>query len=121
MTLQSAVLLFRRPCARSLMPDWCWPVGGIDYETTAPVIWAGITVPAQYRFNVSIPRPLWWLLSPHNPRYLRAACLHDYALHKLHWGRVRAAAPFSEALRAEGLGRVHRLAMVLAVIVWKWR
>ncbi|MFV1527610.1 DUF1353 domain-containing protein [Phaeobacter sp. JH209A] len=102
---------------------------GDGYLTTQQIAWeigaAGsglfLYVPADFPFNVSIP---WWALpvfSRHDPRYLRAAALHDYALHRLGWGRVSAAAPFSEALRADGVSRVRRLAMVLAVTIHKWR
>lgn len=79
-----------------------------------------LIVPAGFRFDVSVPRPLWPVFDPHDPRYLVAAALHDYALHRLRWSREAAAAPFGEALRAAGVGRVRRLAMVLAVIVWRW-
>lgn len=109
------------------VPDWCRR-SGARYVVTRPLSWsidtdrdAELIVPAGFTFDVSIPPALHWLLNPHDTRYLRAACLHDYALHELRWPRVAAAAPFSMALRAEDLGRAHRLAMVLAVIVWNWR
>lgn len=102
---------------------------GDRYVTTAPVRWEigvkgsglWVSVPAGFRFDVSIP---WWAglaFDRHDPRYLRAAALHDFALHRLRWGRVSAAAPFSEALRADGVSRVRRLAMVLAVTIHNWR
>ena len=100
--------------------DWCVRVGN-DYVTTSPLVWDWFTVPAGFRFQVSIPRFCGWALNPHDARYLKAAALHDYAVHEKQWPRVRAAVPFSEALRAENLGRMHRLAMVLAVIIWKFR
>lgn len=80
-----------------------------------------LIAPKGYKFDVSIPRYLWWLLNPKDERFLKAACLHDYALDKLKWDRVTSAAAFSEALRATGVSRTTRLAMVLAVITWKWR
>jgi len=79
-----------------------------------------VTVPAGFDFDVSIPRPLRWAFDPHDERYLKAAALHDYAIHELQWPRVAAASLFSEALRAQALGRLHRLVMVLGVIVWKF-
>lgn len=99
------------------------------YETTKVVCWEigtkgsdmWIEVPVNYRFDVSVPRCLWWLLSPHDVRFHKGACLHDYALHELGWERVSAAAAFSEALRATGVPRLLRLVMVFSVIAWKWR
>ncbi|MCJ8335050.1 MAG: DUF1353 domain-containing protein [Epibacterium sp.] len=77
-------------------------------------------MPPGFAFDVSIPWWAGWVFDRHDPRYLKAAALHDYALHSLGWGRVGAAAPFSEALRAAGVGRWRRLAMVLAVTIYKW-
>lgn len=79
-----------------------------------------IVVPAGYEFDVSVPRQLRWAFSPHDHRFLRAAAFHDYALHELNWPRELAAAPFGHALREDGVGRVRRLMMVLAVIAKKW-
>ena len=107
--------------------DWCVRVNG-KYRTTRPLRWEigvkgsglWITVPVGFTFDVSIPSGLQWLMDPHDARYRKAAALHDYAIHELEWPRVAAASLFSEALRAQGLGRAHRLAMVLAVIIWKF-
>jgi len=107
---------------------WCTR-DGPRYRATRPLRWEigakgsglWITVPPGFAFDVSIPRGLRWAFDPHDARYLKAAALHDYAIHELGWPRVAAAALFSEALRAQALGRLHRLAMVLGVIVWKFR
>ncbi|MFV1620458.1 DUF1353 domain-containing protein [Phaeobacter sp. JH20_26] len=108
-------------------PDWC-ARSGSGYHTTKAISWeigakgSGLFlyVPEGFPFDVSIPRWVGWIFDRHNPRYLKAAALHDYAIHVLGWGRVSAAAPFSEALRADGVGRIRRLAMVLAVTIHKW-
>lgn len=102
---------------------------GSTYRTTETLTFqhgAGVNivtmiVPRGFAFDVSVPRPVRWLFDPHDPRFLRAAALHDYALHRLDWPREIAAAPFGESLRRDGVSRVKRLAMVLAVIVNKWR
>lgn len=86
------------------------PLGGLFLE-----------VPAGFEFDVSVPRLFRWLIDPHDPRFLEAAALHDFALHRLGWPRELAAAPFGFALRQADVSRVKRLAMVLAVIIWKWR
>jgi elongation factor P hydroxylase len=107
--------------------EWCARHGDA-YLTTQEVEWEigvqgsdlFLRVPAGFRFDVSVPGWLRWAFDPDDPRYLLAAALHDYAIHDLGWGRVSAAAPFSEALRAAGVGRTRRLVMVLAVTIHKW-
>lgn len=109
------------------MMPWCRHIGGIDFETTAPLRWEigakgsgdWLEVPEGFRFQTSIPRGLRWLFSPMDRRYLRAACLHDYALHVRGWDRVSAAAPFATALRDE-VNEWKALAFTIAVITWKW-
>jgi len=90
-----------------------WEIGAIGSG-----LW--LNVPPGFSFDVSVPRALRWLFSPHNPQYLKAAALHDYAL-SLGWDRVSAAAAFSEALRASGVPRLERLVMVLGVVVFKFK
>lgn len=77
-------------------------------------------VPKGFEFDVSVPRLLRWIFDPDDPRFLRAAAFHDYALMQ---GLPRdiAAIPFSHELRAAGVGRLKRLAMVIAVITWRWK
>ncbi|GAA6163246.1 hypothetical protein NBRC116590_09500 [Pelagimonas sp. KU-00592-HH] len=109
--------------------DWYEPIGGIRYRTTKEICWEvgrkgsdlWVIVPTGYPFDVSIPRFLWWLLDPHDPRFLKAGALHDFLLHDALWDRVSSAAAFSDSLRAEKVGRFKRLMMVFAVIAWKWR
>lgn len=111
------------------LTDWCEPIGGIRYRTLKELCWEvgrkgsglWVRVPPGYEFDVSIPKLLRWALNPHNPQYLKAGALHDYLLHVALWERVSSAAAFSDALSAEGVGRLKRLAMVLAVISWNWR
>lgn len=106
--------------------NWAKPEGA-GYITTAPLSWEvgrigsglWVRVPVGFAFDVSVPWLLRWIFDPHDPRYRKAAALHDYTL-SLHWDRVSAAAAFADALAACGVGRIERLAMVLAVIVWHW-
>jgi hypothetical protein len=37
------------------------------------------------------------------------------------WSRIESAAVFHEALKADGVGRTKRLAMFLAVALWRYR
>ncbi|WP_294640836.1 DUF1353 domain-containing protein [uncultured Aureimonas sp.] len=70
-------------------------------------------------FDVSIPWALRWAFSPHDPRYLKAAALHDELLIR-GFDRVTAAGAFNEALKADGVGAAHRLVMVTAVAFYRW-
>jgi hypothetical protein len=107
---------------------WYAPAGGIRFRVTRPVKWevgrlgSGLwaIVPIGYVFDVSIPRPLRWSFDPRDPRYLKAAALHDWALDD-GWDGVSSAALFSDALKADGVGVLRRLAMVLAVVIYKFR
>jgi len=110
-------------------PDWCVPYSGKRYKVTKGFTWeigakgSGlfIFVPSGFVFDGSVPWYLRWLISPHNPRYLLAFALHDYALHELGWDRESAAAPFSEALRACKVDPVRRFAMAVSVFIYKWK
>jgi hypothetical protein len=107
--------------------DWCERIGD-DYVTTRAIRWqigrvgSGhiYTVWPGYRFDVSIP---WWarlVFDPHDARYLKAACLHDHML-EAGWDRVTAGAIFHQALRADGVPAWRRLAMWLAVSVYRFQ
>lgn len=107
--------------------DWCEPVGGIRYRVTRSLRWAigaensgfVFQVPAGRIFDVSIPWFLRRIFDPHDPRFLKAAALHDEMLLN-GWARVSAAAEFHEALRADRVGALTRLAMFAAVAFWRW-
>jgi hypothetical protein len=108
------------------VPDWYESTGGTLYTTTSPLTWGigreggpPITVPPGFAFDVSVPPGLRWWASPHDPRYLRAAAIHDWLLTD-GWWRVTAGAVFLEALRADGVGRTRRLLMWLAVSLYRW-
>lgn len=110
-----------------LARDWYVPLPGPRFEVRHPVIWEigrkgsglWVTVPPGYVFDVSVPPPLRWLFDPADPRYLKAACLHDWLLDD-GWYRVTAAGVFGAALRADGVGFWRRVAMVVAVVLWRF-
>jgi len=103
-------------------------IGGGDYLTDADLRWdlgkegSGLTytVPAGFRFDVSVPRILQWAFNPNDRRFLKAAALHDHMLES-GWSRIESAAVFHEALKADGVQRWRRLAMFLAVALWRYR
>lgn len=80
-----------------------------------------VTVPPGFHFGMSVPQWLTWLIDPDNPRYQKAACLHDYALEELHFDRVTSAALFADALRSERVPGWVILFMTFAVIAWNWK
>lgn len=106
--------------------DWYERIG-FKYRVKSPLQWElanvgsgyWLTVPKDFQFDLSVPRWLTWLINPHNPTYLKAAALHDFALES-NWERVSAAAVFNSALKAQGVNRWKRLAMVTVVMVWRW-
>ena len=100
------------------------------FETTQSLRWElgrkgsgmWLEVPAKYPFDVTVPSMFLRLfVNPRDARYLKASCLHDYALHEKGWDRVTSAAAFSEALKADKVGKTRRLLMVLAVITCNWK
>ncbi len=67
-----------------------WHAPGItrDYMTVKPVVHAigragsgwRLLIPSGREFESSVPRALRWLISPDDPRFLRAALVHDHLL-----------------------------------------
>jgi hypothetical protein len=108
--------------------DWCQHIGGIRYAVTQPLTWyvgnletgAEYKVPFFFTFDGSIPRFARFIFSPHNPKYLKAFCLHDYFL-SIGWDRFTAGAQFHEALKADGVSRLSRIVMSLGVLFFKYQ
>lgn len=106
---------------------WAVHVSGIRYRSLEPLVWsvghAGsgleFVIPAGVVFDLSVPRGLRWFFDPHDQRYLKSAALHDEML-AAGWSRVSAAGEFHEALRADGVDRFRRLAMFVAVALWRF-
>jgi hypothetical protein len=64
-------------------------------------------VPARYTFNgASVPRWLWWLCPPDEPRVFAATALHDYHTEHKIINFKKAALVFHLAMRAKGYYRV---------------
>jgi hypothetical protein len=55
-------------------------------------------VPEGFMFDVSIPLCLGWLFDRNNPKYFKAAALHDYLL-EIGYDRVSAAGAFNHGLK----------------------
>jgi len=103
-------------------------LGGGDYLTDADLRWdigregSDLTyiVRAGFQFDVSVPGLLRWAFNPNDRRFLKAAALHDHMLMDV-WSQVESAAVFHEALKADKVGATKRLAMFLAVALWRYR
>lgn len=101
-------------------------VEGIRYALISPLVWhigtesgPAYTVPGWFEFDVSVPRPLWFAFNPNDPRYFKAAALHDHML-KAGWSRITAGACFHNALKADGVPAWRRVAMFLAVAFYRY-
>ncbi len=114
----------------SAYTDWDgeFVLDGARYRATQPLPWdlgfkgsgLTVTVPSDFLHNVSVPPALQWAFSPQEPRYQRGARLHDFLLVG-GWSRAEAAGVFHEALKADGVSSWRRLAMFVAVALWRWR
>lgn len=90
--------------------DLKWEIG-----TKHSGLW--FVVPASYPSDgPSIPWWARWAFNPADPRYQKAARLHDWALEK-GWTAWTSTSLFYDALKADDVGRLARWAMSLAVLL----
>jgi hypothetical protein len=87
-----------------------WRIGG-------PLVDHAVLIPAGFTFDSSVPRALRWLLSPHDPRFLLAACIHDWLLEQ-GYGRAQAAAEWYDGARAGGAPASLARCAYIAVASW---
>lgn len=112
-----------------MQPEWrnhaAWSAPeGRGYRTTRDMSFeAGgkgsglvVTIPGGTFFDVSTPRLLRWAVRPDDPRYVIAACWHDYTLQSLGWDRWYAAAAWRDGLlKQDGVSNIRRRITTLAV------
>ena len=80
-----------------------------------------IRVPAYFQTDfASVPRLLWWLISPTDPGVGKAAVLHDYLYREGFLGRRMADAIMVEAMRVLGVPAWKRGAIYLALRLFGW-
>lgn len=101
------------------------PLGDKNYVVTEEIKWellksgSGfvLRIPVGFMFNFSCPRVLSWLINPNNPKYMLAACVHDYLLlQKVNRGR--SSIEFFYALRALGVGTYAATILTAGVMIW---
>jgi len=61
-----------------------------------------VVIPSGFEFESSVPRWALWIQSPDDPRYLKAALVHDYLLETRIYGRAQAAAEWFDGALAGG-------------------
>ncbi len=82
--------------------DGCYVLlGPLPWRIGGPMVDHKVVIPAGFTFDSSVPRWLHWLLSPHDPRFLLAACVHDWLLEQ-GYGRAQAAAEWYDGARKGG-------------------
>lgn len=98
---------------------------GIDYCCDQDIVWeigakgSGLIllVTKHTRFNVSVPKGLRRILSPHNTDLLFASALHDEALNRDFHPTI-ASGIFMRALRARGIGVLKSWFFFHATLYW---
>ncbi len=102
--------------------DWCVPGGSRGYVTTRTITWEiggpgslwSLVIPAGREFESSVPRLARWFLSPADPRFLRAALVHDHLL-EAGFRPFFAAGEWLSAARDDGAPPRFALIAALAV------
>ena len=93
-----------------LLLPFHWRIGG-------PMVDHKVIIPAGFTFDSSVPRALHWLLSPHDPRFLLAACVHDWLVEQ-GYGRAQAAAEWYDGARKGGAPYGLARWAYVAVAIW---
>ena len=94
-----------------------WETGRpLQYEIGKKGSGLVVIVPPGHQTDLaSIPRWLWWLLAPHDPRYSPAAVLHDWLTEWPEFNRRVADSIFLEAMGVLGVPVWKRTLMYLGV------
>lgn len=89
-------------------PDLSWCVRyGDQWVTTRDVLWPlgkkgsphVVKIPRGFVFDSSVPRYARWWLSPDDPHFLLAACVHDWLIAQ-GYGRAFADSQWHDAARS---------------------
>lgn len=76
-----------------------------------------LTIPAGTTFDISVPRWLEWIQSPHDRRVLPAATIHDELLRRGH-DAAFASAEFRRASIARGISSWWAWVLFLTTLIW---
>lgn len=95
------------------------------YRLTKPLHWeigakgSGwvLSLPKGFEFDISVPRLLEWVLSPHDRRVLLAAAVHDELLNRGQDDGF-ASSEFRRAVIARGCPKSFAWVLFLSTLVW---
>lgn len=106
--------------------EWCIHKKDIQFEVIVPIRWEvgrkgsgwNVDVETGFHFDVSVPWFARFIFNPLNPKYLRAAAVHDKML-IMGNDRKTSGASFYDALRASGVGYLEAHIMWFFVSMYK--
>jgi len=95
------------------------------YVLDKPLVWDigmkgsgwSLEVPAGIIFDISVPRCLEWILSPHDKRILLAALVHDVLLRRGH-DAAFSSSEFRRAAIARGVNGSFAWMLFFATLIW---
>lgn len=107
------------------MENCQWTKVGDNYKLTQDLTWevgkknSGLLtiIPKGFSFESSVPKPLWWLWSPDDPYFLKAAAIHDWLLEN-GYRPAFAAGEWYDAAKSVHAPRLRRLFGFMAVALW---
>ena len=89
----------------------------IEWEIGAPNSGWILTIKQGTQFDISVPRWLEWIQSPHDRRVLLGAAIHDELLEK-NLDAVFASAEFHRAIRARLTPPVRAWMLFALTLIW---
>lgn len=122
--------------------DWCKRGGNRDYVTTRDVEWTiggkysdeKIVIKTGFEFESSVPTITWknklfqkwlgwfqpfhWVFSPHDPRFLLSALVHDWLLEVKKYEVLAAAAEWHAAAKKSNAPKLRRRLGFIAVSLY---
>jgi hypothetical protein len=114
------------------MHNWIKTGGGRGYYTTQEFHWylgkdnfgVPIVIPVGREFESSVPPLLGWIISPDDPKFLRAALVHDFLLESGH-GAWTSAGEWYRLTILDGANKRHALicglAITIVTVIKRWK
>lgn len=96
------------------------------WQTVVEVDWAmghkdsgaSVIIPVGFEFESSVPWWARWFLHPDDPRFLLAACVHDYLIEIGAYGWPQAAAEWFDGAKAGGAPLWKARLCFIAIAAW---
>jgi len=97
------------------------PLQNGEFKLNQDLVCEAITVPKGYQTDLaSVPRFLWWYISPHDYGILYASILHDWLYATEIVSRKKADQLFYKVMRHEGYDYIRSLSAYYAVRGFGW-